>query len=252
MQTVYAVTAFLFGACVGSFLNVVAHRLPRGESLWSPSRSYCPSCREQLSASENVPLLAWPLLRGRCRHCGEPISVRYFLVELLTAVLFAVVVTVEGADEQLLLSLPFVSAMVVVSVIDLEHRIVPNKIVLLAAVWGVVAVLAVDHDATLEHLLAGLIAGGAFAVLVFLYPRGMGMGDAKLVGVMGLYLGRAVIPALFFAFALGAIVGVGMILSKGSSTRKTAIPFAPFLAAGGVLALFVGEQLLDWYSEAYL
>src|SRR4051794_21572143 len=179
-------TAFagISGAVIGSFLNVVVYRLPLGQSLVKP-RSHCPSCDTPVSPYDNVPLLSWLFLRGRCRHCGERISARYPAVELATAVVFAAVAAVRGLDADLLLELPFAAMLIAVASIDLEHRIVPNRILLPMAVWGVGATAVVRPDALPESLIAGASAFAALLVTALAYPSGMGMGDVKLAGVMG-------------------------------------------------------------------
>jgi leader peptidase (prepilin peptidase)/N-methyltransferase len=240
-----------FGLMIGSFLNVVAYRLPRGESLVAPG-SHCPGCDTPIRPWDNIPLLSWLFLRGRCRSCGERISPRYPLVELLTGALFAVVAAVHGLNAELAVELPFVAMLIAVADIDLEHRIVPNKILIPMAAWGVAA-SAVVRTATLPELL---IAGaGAFAFLLvaaLIHPAGMGMGDVKLAGVMGLYLGVSVVPALLVAFLAGSIAGVGLMLRNGSSGRKTGVPFAPFLALGGIVGLLAGHQLVHLYVHHFL
>lgn len=241
----------LLGLLVGSFLNVVVHRLPRGESLVRP-RSRCPSCERQIAAYDNVPVVSWLVLRGRCRHCGAPVSARYPLIEALTGVLFGVVAAVRGVDEALLAELPFAALLVAVAAIDLEHRIVPNRLVAPAAAWAVVAWALVDRGFLPEALGAG---AGAFAFLLvaaLAYPAGMGMGDVKLAGVMGLYLGLAVIPALLVAFLAGSAVGIAMIAREGAEARKKGVPFAPFLALGGVVGLLAGDELISLYSDKLL
>jgi leader peptidase (prepilin peptidase)/N-methyltransferase len=243
--------AAVLGAVIGSFLNVVIHRVPAGESLISPG-SRCPECGTPVRPWDNVPVLSWLLLRGRCRDCGAPISRRYPLVELLTAVAFAAVVAARGFDEDLVLELPFVAALIALAAIDLDHRILPNKIVYPMAAWGVIATVLVDRDDLLENLAAG---AGAFAFLfiaVLAYPRGMGMGDVKLGGAMGLYLGLSVIPALLVAFLSGSIVGLGMIAREGASARKKAVPFGVFLALGGIVAVLVGPELVELYEDRFL
>ena len=243
--------AAVLGAVIGSFLNVVIHRVPAGESLVSPG-SRCPECGTPVRPWDNVPVLSWLLLRGRCRACGARISRRYPLVELLTAVAFAAVVAVRGFDEDLVLELPFVAALIALAAIDLDHRILPNKIVYPMAAWGVIATVLVDRDDLLENLAAG---AGAFAFLfiaVLAYPRGMGMGDVKLGGAMGLYLGLSVIPALLVAFLSGSVVGLGMIAREGASARKKAVPFGVFLALGGIVGVLVGPELVDLYEERFL
>ena len=243
--------AAVLGAVIGSFLNVVIHRVLAGESLVSPG-SRCPECGTPVRPRDNVPVLSWLLLRGRCRACGARISWRYPLVELLTAVAFAAVVAVRGFDEDLALELPFVAALIALAAIDLDHRILPNKIVYPMAAWGVIATVLVDRDDLLENLAAG---AGAFAFLfiaVLAYPRGMGMGDVKLGGAMGLYLGLSVIPALLVAFLSGSLVGLGMIAREGASARKKAVPFGVFLALGGIVGVLVGPELVDLYEDRFL
>lgn len=241
----------LLGLVVGSFLNVVVHRLPRGESLSHP-RSRCTGCGTQIAAYDNVPVVSWLVLRGRCRHCGAPISARYPAIEALTAASFAAVAAIVGVDAELWLALPFTALMIAVAAIDLEHRIVPNRLLAPAAVWAVVAWAAVDLDFLPEALAAG---AGAFAFLLLAalaYPAGMGMGDVKLVGVMGLYLGLSVIPALLAAFLAGSIVGIAIVVRDGRDARKTGVPFAPFLAFGGLIGLVAGSEAISLYSDRFL
>jgi leader peptidase (prepilin peptidase) / N-methyltransferase len=245
------VLAGVVGAVIGSFLNVVIHRLPRGESLVHP-RSRCPGCGTQIAGYDNVPILSWLALRGRCRHCGEPISPRYPVVELLTAVVFAAVVLVRGFDDDLILELPFVAALIALAGIDLDHKLLPNKIVYPLAAYGVIATLLVDQDDLVENLIAG---AGAFLFLllaVIAYPRGMGMGDVKLAGAMGLYLGLSVIPALLVAFLSGSLVGVVIIAREGAAGRKKAVPFGVFLALGGIVGVLAGPELVDLYESNFL
>jgi leader peptidase (prepilin peptidase)/N-methyltransferase len=241
----------LFGALIGSFLNVVAYRVPVGESLVSPG-SHCPGCGAAVRPYDNVPVLSWLLLRGRCRDCGRRISPRYPLVELLTAAAFAAVVAVNGLDEDLILELPFVAALIALAAIDFDHRLLPNKIVYPLAAYGVLASLLVERADLAENLIAG---AGAFTFLflaVLAYPRGMGMGDVKLAGAMGIYLGLSVIPALLIAFLAGSIVGLAMIAREGASARKKAVPFGVFLALGGIVAVLAGPELIELYRDNFL
>jgi leader peptidase (prepilin peptidase) / N-methyltransferase len=238
----------LFGALIGSFLNVVAYRVPVGESLVSPG-SHCPSCDAPVRPWDNIPVVSWLMLRGKCRHCGVRISSRYPIVELLTAAAFAAVVAVNGFDEDLLLELPFVAALIALAAIDLDHRLLPNKIVYPLAAYGVAATLLVDRADLAENLIAG---AGAFTFLflaVLAYPRGMGMGDVKLAGAMGVYLGLSVIPALLIAFLAGSLVGLTMIAREGASARKKAVPFGVFLALGGIVAVLAGPELIELYRD---
>lgn len=243
-------TGFL-GALVGSFLNVVVHRLPRGESVVRP-RSRCPECGTTLGARDNVPVLSWVLLRGRCRSCRTSIPARYPLIEALTALGFAAAAAVRGVNLDLVWELPFIAMLVTTAAIDLERRVVPNRIVAPAAVLA----LALAAAVRLDHLPELLVAGaGAFAFLLIAAlarPGGMGMGDVKLAGVMGLYLGLSVIPALLIAFLTGTLVGVAIIARRGAGARREGVPFAPFLAVGGFVALLAGPQLIDLYTRHLL
>ncbi len=250
MLAVVLVTGLL-GAVVGSFLNVVVHRLPRGESLAFPG-SRCPSCGTAIAPYDNVPIVSWLLLRGRCRHCKAPVSARYPAIELLTAVTFALIAASRGIGSELLLELPFAAMLIAVAGIDLEHRIVPNRIVVPAAVLALLLAALLRRGDLLELVLAG---AGAFLFLLIAalaYPAGMGMGDVKLAGVMGVFLGLSIIPALFLAFVLGSAVGVGMIVAQGPSARKKGVPFAPFLAAGGIIGILVGPELIGFYADTFL
>jgi leader peptidase (prepilin peptidase)/N-methyltransferase len=241
----------LLGALIGSFLNVVAHRVPAGESLISPG-SHCPHCGAPVKPYDNVPVVSWLVLRGRCRSCGAPISPRYPLVELATALTFAAVVAVRGFDDDLVLELPFVAALIALAAIDFDDKLLPNKIVYPLAAYGVIATLLVDRDDLVENLIAG---AGAFAFLliaVIAYPRGMGMGDVKLGGAMGLYLGLSVVPALLAAFLSGTLVGLVIIAREGAEARKMAVPFGVFLALGGIVGVLAGPELIDLYESNFL
>ena len=245
------VLAGLLGAIVGSFLNVVIYRVPRGESVVTP-RSRCPSCETEVAPRDNLPVLSWLLLRGRCRHCGEPISGRYPLVELLTAIVFAGVALVRGLDTDLILQLPFAAVLIAVAAIDLEHRKIPNAIVVPAAVWAVAGATVVQTGELPEMLVAGVAAFAALLLMALAYPGGMGMGDVKLAGVMGLYLGLSVLPAMAVAFLTGTVVGLGVIARAGLAARKSALPFGPFLAIGGLVGLLAGPELVDLYADRFL
>ena len=245
-----AVFAGVLGLAFGSFLNVVAYRLPRGESLSRP-RSRCPSCGTPVRPLDNVPVLSWLALRGRCRTCRTGISVRYPLIEALTAALCAAVVLASGPEPETLLGLAFVLILVPVAFIDLDHRIIPNKLTGLGAVVAVALLAVIDPGALPEHLLAGAAAGGFLLAAALAKPGGMGMGDVKLAAVMGLFLGRAVAPALFAALILGSVVGAAVMARRGMR-RGTTIPFGPWLALGGVAGLLAGEAVVDWYLAAFL
>jgi len=246
-----AALIFLTGLAIGSFLNVVIYRLPRGESLAKPP-SRCPRCETQIRWHDNVPVLGWLLLRGRCRACGEPISWRYPAVELVTGLLFALVAATQDEAVGIVLGLLLVTALVPITLIDLDTRRIPNAITLPAAVAALATGLALDIDFVPEQLIAAAGAFAFFFLAALLYPRGMGMGDVKLAGVLGLYLGRAVAPAIFIALIAGVVVGVVIIARLGQAAgRKTAVPFGPFLALGGVVAFFVGDEIVDAYVDRF-
>jgi leader peptidase (prepilin peptidase)/N-methyltransferase len=242
--------AAAFGLLIGSFLNVVAYRLPRGESLAHPG-SHCPSCDAPVSPRDNIPLLSWMLLRGRCRGCAEPIARRYPAVEALTAALFAAVAVVHAHDTAMLvLGLVLVAFLVPIALIDLDHRIIPNRLTGPAAALAIVLGTVLDPGGEVERLIAGAAAGGALLVLSLLHPNGMGMGDVKLVGVLGLYLGRGVAPAVLVALVVGTTIGMAIMMRKGlAAGRKTAVPFGPFLALGVVVGVVAGNDLVQLYLD---
>jgi leader peptidase (prepilin peptidase) / N-methyltransferase len=242
---------FLFGLLIGSFLTVVAHRVPRGESVVG-GRSHCPACEAQIAAYDNVPVLSWLVLRGRARCCATSISPRYPLTELAAGGLYAATAVVLWEDPaELALGLAFVTMLLAVTLTDLERRIIPNKILLAGALVGVAIVAVADTASLPERAIAAAAAGGLLFAVALAYPRGMGLGDVKLAAVMGLYLGRSVGSALLIGFAAGALYGLALIAVRGAGARKQAVPFGPFLALGGVVALFAGEQIVDWYLGAF-
>jgi leader peptidase (prepilin peptidase) / N-methyltransferase len=246
-----AAFAFLGGLLAGSFVMVVAHRVPRGESIVGP-RSRCPACGAQIATYDNVPVISWLALRGRARCCGASISGRYPLTELTLGVLYAATVLVLWDDAgEIALGLVFVSVLMAVTLTDLERRIIPDKILLVGAVLAV-AISAVADPASLpERAIAAAAAGGLLFLAALAYPRGMGLGDVKLVAVMGLFLGRDVGPAIVAALLAGSAVGLAMIAREGADARKKAIPFGPFLALGGVVGLLAGGTIVDWYLGAF-
>ncbi|MEA2370371.1 MAG: leader peptidase (prepilin peptidase) / N-methyltransferase [Solirubrobacteraceae bacterium] len=250
MTAAYVVLAGLFGAIIGSFLNVVVYRLPRGESLSTPG-SRCPSCETPIKPYDNVPVLGWLWLRGRCRSCQAPISARYPLVEAATAVLCAGEVLANHNAGRALLGFVLVLVLVPITLIDLDHRLIPNRITAPAAVLALVIGTPLDPGGEVERLIAGAAAGGFLLIAALAYPRGMGMGDVKLAGVLGLFLGRAVGPAMLIALVAGVIVGVVIMRRAGvGAGRKTAIPFGPFLALGGLVGSFAGNAIVSAYLSS--
>ena len=247
-----AILAAPAGMILGSFATVVAHRVPKGESIVA-GRSRCPGCGATIAAYDNVPVLSWLALRGRCRQCGEPISPRYPLTELAMAVLFVATALILGTGDpgELALGLSLCALLVTITLTDLERRTIPNAVLTVGAVAGAGIVLVSDPASFPERAIAAVGAGGILFCLAVAYPRGMGMGDVKLVAVMGLYLGRAVAPAMLIGFAAGAVVGLAMSARRGAAARKQAIPFGPFLALGGIVALWYGEAMVDWYVNSF-
>lgn len=249
----------LLGLAIGSFLNVVIHRVPARISLSHPG-SRCPECGHQIRKRHNVPLLGWLMLHGRCADCRTAISVRYPLVELLTALLFvAVTVRVGGADRLAVLPavLYFTAAGISLAFIDLDVGRLPNAIVypsypVLAVLLGIAAISRHDGAALLRAGVGAAVLFLLFFALRFFFPTGMGAGDVRLAGLVGGLLGFFSYPLLavgaFGAFFLGSMVGIGQIAAR-RATRKSALPFGPFLIAGALLALFVGSSVTDFYTR---
>jgi leader peptidase (prepilin peptidase)/N-methyltransferase len=244
--------AGVLGAIVGSFLNVVTYRLPRHESLITPA-SHCPRCGTPVKPYDNIPILSFVMLRGHCRSCAEPISPRYPLVEALTAALCVGAVLAHRSAAGIALSVALILLVVPAALIDLEHRIIPNRITALGAVLALAIGLALDPAGEPERLIAGAGAGGFLLLAALAYPGGMGMGDVKLAAVMGLFLGSAVAPALLIALLTGVLAGIVVIARKGAREgRKTAVPFGPFLAVGAIVAVYAGGPLVDAYVNTFV
>jgi leader peptidase (prepilin peptidase) / N-methyltransferase len=249
-----AVIAGVYGLVIGSFLNVVIWRMPRHESLVTPG-SHCPGCDTPIAPRDNIPVLSWLLLRGKCRHCGEPISIRYPFIELLTAVLFAAVGAVYHDSWALPAFLLLTAALIAISAIDLEHFIIPNRIVYPV---GFASVILLAGAAALEHswtpfgraLLGSISAFLFFFALHVVAPGGMGFGDVRLSAVLGLFLGwlggMQVFGGLFLGFLLGAVIGI-LLIAFGGRGRKQHIPFGPYLAAGTMIFVLFGDPITHWW-----
>jgi leader peptidase (prepilin peptidase)/N-methyltransferase len=244
MDLAVAVIALAPGLALGSFLNVVAARVPLRRSIVSPG-SACMSCGHEIAWYDNVPLVSWFLLHGRCRSCGAAIPARYPAVELASALLVAGCVWHFGLTAEAALAAFFCLVLVAVSATDLEHRIIPNRIVLPAAAVVLAAQTALRPSP--QWALAALGASGFLLAAALAYPRGMGMGDVKLALLLGAMLGRTVSVALMLGMVAALVPGVVLIARHGRRGRKVAIPFGPFLALGAVVALFAGGPLLHAY-----
>lgn len=244
MDAALAAVALVPGLALGSFLNVVAARVPLKRSVVKPA-SACMACNATLAPYDNIPLVSYALLRGRCRSCGVSIPWKYPLVELVTALLVAGCVLAFGLSWDAAVAALFCAALVAITVTDFERRIIPNRIVLPAAAAILVA-QTVLHPSP-EWLLAGLGASGFLLVAALVYPAGMGMGDVKLALLLGVMLGRVVPIALMIGMVSALVPAIVLLARHGQGARKMGIPFGPFLALGGVVGLFAGDALLDAY-----
>lgn len=253
-KVIFSVLLFIAGACLGSFANVLIYRVPQGLSVVNPP-SFCPSCRSPIRPYDNIPILGYLLLRGRCRDCGCRISPRYLLVELIAAVIFVAVFARYGFrwDPLLPLSLLMMTVTLAVGVIDLKEMIIPNSIILpalaAAVVYvGVAAAVRQNPRMLLDHG-AGLLLGAIpLGLIALAYPKGMGMGDAKLMAFTGTVLAWKVMPALFLGFLLGTLAALVPLIA-GKKNLKDRIPFGPFLVAGCWLSFFWGDRLISLYRS---
>lgn len=241
----------LFGLVFGSFLNVVIARLPAGRSVWGP-RSACPTCGAVIAWHDNIPVLSFLALRARCRACSARIAWRYPVVELATAALFLAAYLRFGLTLELIWAVILLGALVAITAIDIDHQIIPDVITLPGIVTGVIANLAVPTQSLSDSLLGIGLGGGIFLAIILVSGGGMGGGDMKLGAMLGAFLGwRLTLVGLFVAVVVGGVVAV-CVLASGRKGRKDPIPFGPFLAAGGAVALFWGEGLLTWYVNAFV
>jgi leader peptidase (prepilin peptidase) / N-methyltransferase len=257
---IFLIFVFIFGALVGSFLNVCIGRIPDGESIVTPP-SHCPKCKAPIAFYDNIPLFSWLILRGRCRSCSERISPRYFTVELMMGLLALALFHWFGLTFSFAISFIFVAALIVISFIDLDVRIVPDVISLPGIALGLAFSAAsyfFFHDelgiipTPLSSLIGILAGGGVLLATAWLYEKftgveGMGGGDIKLLAMIGAFLGWPAIPVtLFIASLLGSVVGIACMVFTGAG-RRLALPFAPFLCSGALSYLFFGQHLMQWY-----
>ena len=248
MNVFSAAISFAPGLALGSFLNVVAARLPLKRSIVRP-RSACMHCEKEIEWYDNLPLVSYALLRGRCRHCSAHIPLVYPAVELVTALLVAGCVLAFGPTVEAAIAAFFCCVLVAVSAIDAQHRIIPNRIVLPAT--AVVLVANTLRTLSPQWAIAGLAASGFLFVAALAYPAGMGMGDVKLALLMGAALGRSVPVALMLGMFAAVVPGIYLIAKHGNAGRKMGLPFGPFLALGSVVALFWGGSILHAYLSTF-
>ena len=262
MTFLVSIFIFVLGLAVGSFLNVCIHRIPRKESITKPA-SHCPQCGHPLRIFDNIPLLSYFLLKGKCRYCGKPISIQYPLVELLTALLFLAVFAKYGIGWKTPVAIVFASVLFLSGAIDIKHKIIPNKVIFPAfgigflllfvkALGGADFLPLVGASRSVFYPLLGLVLGGGILFVPALIKEDwMGAGDVKFTALMGLFLGGYVLLALFFGSLIGSIVGVTLILLKKLQRRET-IPFGPFLALGALITLFFGPEIFSFYQSFWV
>jgi leader peptidase (prepilin peptidase)/N-methyltransferase len=244
------VALVLFGLTIGSFLNVVIARLPAGRSLWKPG-SACPGCGAAIAWHDNIPVLSFLALRGRCRACGMSIAWRYPLVEAANAGLWVLAYAVDGRSLQLAVGLAFLSALLAITAIDLEHQIIPDRITLPGIVAGFLATLATGRVGWLDAVAGIAVGGGLFLVIILASGGGMGGGDMKLGAMFGAFLGwKVTLLSLFVGVLLGGTLAL-VLLASGRMGRKDPIPFGPFLALGGAVGWLWGERLVTWYVSGF-
>jgi len=253
LQGMMTVICFIFGAMVGSFLNVCIYRLPKEESIIWPG-SHCPHCKKPIKIYDNIPLVSYLLLRGKCRYCKESISTQYFLVEGVTALSSLFLIIKFGLSLSYLIYFAFVAALIVIAVIDLYHQIIPDIISLPGIGVGLLASIIIPEITFFDSLIGILFGGGSLFIVATLYQwlfkrEGMGGGDIKLLAMIGAFLGwKAVILTILLSSLIGSITGITIMVLKGKDF-KYAIPFGPFLSLGAVIALFYQNEIIFWYLQ---
>lgn len=252
MKYQMTIFAFLFGAAMGSFANVLIYRLPEGQSIVHPG-SRCPACGTAIRWFDNIPILSYLILRARCRSCGEPISIRYPFVEALSGALFSVLVLRFGVGLYTLITAFFVWSLVVVTFIDIDHWIIPNVISIPGTVAGIAVSFLPGSTRPVDALMGVVFGAGILFLVLYGYEKvmgteGMGMGDVKLLAMIGAFLGWQALPVTILVSSLaGSLVGIGYALVRGESLRKLPIPFGPFLALGAAVHIFFGLEIIQWY-----
>ena len=247
---------FMFGMCIGSFLNVCIYRLPSSMSIIKPSRSFCPQCKSAIKFYDNIPVFSYIWLKGRCRNCKASISLRYPLVELITGILAIAILFLFGLTLEGLVYFIFISSLLVITFIDIDHKIIPDIITLPGIPIGLLASFVLPAMTFISSLVGLLVGGGSLLLVAWVYSlithkEGMGGGDIKLLGMIGAFLGwKGVIFTIFAASLTGTLVGIIVMLQKGKNL-KFAIPFGPFLSIGAMSYVFFGEKVLFWYLHSF-
>lgn len=251
LPVAFYILVFIFGAVVGSFLNVCIYRLPKGESIVFPS-SHCPRCGFMIPFYDNIPIVSYLILRGKCRSCKAPIAFQYPLVELINGCLTVFLFMKFGLSFAFAVLFLFCSAMVVITFIDLEHQIIPDVISLPGIAVGFICSFFIPQLGWLNSLIGIVVGGGSLLLVAFVYElltkkEGMGGGDIKLLAMMGAFFGWKAVPFIIFVSSLvGSVIGITVMLAQRKDS-KLAIPFGPFLALGAVLYIFFGRQMILWY-----
>lgn len=242
---------FIFGLCIGSFLNVCIYRLPESKSIVQP-RSMCPHCGTLIRFYDNIPIFSYIALKGRCRHCSAPIALRYPVVELISGVFALGVYLSYGIGFETLVYYGFIATLLVITFIDIDHQIIPDVITLPGIPIFLAASFALKQISFVESILGILVGGGSLFLVAWLYhlltkKEGMGGGDIKLLAMIGAVIGwKGVLFTIFVASAVGTLIGM-LIMLKTRKTMKLAVPFGPFLAIGGITYILFGPQLINWY-----
>lgn len=249
INIVFYIVFAVAGLIIGSFLNVVIYRIPRKLSLVRPG-SHCPECKEKIKFYDNIPLLSYLVLKGRCRYCSARIPIKYPLIEIATAVFFIANYVFFGLTFMTLLGTIFCCILIIVTMIDIEFRIIPNVLILPALVIGLLINIFLVKEVWWKPLA---FSAGSFVFMLIIhliYPKGMGLGDVKFSAVLGAFLSQAVVVGLFLGFLFGSLFGLVMIIVKKRRLKQT-IPFGPFLSLGSLFALFWGRYILKWYLSFF-
>lgn len=247
---------FIFGMCIGSFLNVCIYRLPLSKSIINPRRSICPNCNGVIQFYDNIPVFSYLWLKGRCRHCNAPISLRYPLVELITGIVAINIYFMLGLTLEGVVYFVFISSLLVITFIDIDHKIIPDVITLPGIPAGLAASFVLSGITFKASILGVLIGGGSLLLVAWTYSlvtrkEGMGGGDIKLLAMIGAFIGwKGVIFTIFVASVAGTFVGITLMLLKGKNL-KFELPFGPFLSIGAISFIFFGERVLFWYFNSF-
>ena len=246
-----SIIIIILGLIIGSFLNVVIYRLPLKKSIIFPS-SHCPNCETKLKYYDLIPVFSFIFSKGRCRYCEEKIPIQYPIVELLTGLLFLLAFLNYGLASEFIIFIILISSLIVVSFIDIKYQIIPNKITFSFISLGLLFSLIFDHISFINSLLGLVIPAGLLLLIAFIYKKGMGIGDVKLIGMIGVFIGwQYALISIFIGALLGSIYGIYMMLTD-KMTRKTRIPFGPFISLGAVIMILYGNILINWYIGLFI